>query len=64
MNRRLIQVVFQFILFSYINPSFTKGGQQTPKGFSSIPFDQNNLETSNLVQCNFNNIHIEGYDQI
>ena len=36
----------------------------TPKGFSLITFEQNNLETSNLAECNFNNIHIGRYDQI
>ena len=38
------------------------GGQrssQPPKGFPSINFEQNNLET-----CNFDIIHIGGYDQI
>ena len=35
----------------YFNPSFTKGGgvEPTPKGFSSITFDQNNTETSNFA---------------
>ena len=35
-----------------LNPSFTRGGgggrADPPKGFSSITFEQNDLETSNL----------------
>ena len=46
-------------------PSFTKGGSsRPPKGFSSITFEQNYLETSNFAYCNFNNINLGGYDQI
>ena len=35
----------------FFNPSFTKGEgvDPTPKGFSSITFEQNNLETSNFA---------------
>ena len=51
-----------------VNPSFTKGvggvGRADPQKFFSITFEQNNLETSNFAECNFNNIHIGGYDQI
>ena len=50
-----------------LNPSFTGGGggvEPTPKGFSSITLKKNKLETPNFAQCNFNNIHIGGYDQI
>ena len=34
-----------------------------PKGFSSITFEKNRLETPNFAQSNFNNIHIGGYNQ-
>ena len=36
-------------LVKILNPSFTKGVEPTPKVFSSITFDQNNLETSNFA---------------
>ena len=35
-----------------------------PKGFSSITFEQNKLGPPNFAKCNFNNIHIGGFDQI
>ena len=40
------------------------GGSATSKGFSSITFQQNKLETSNFAWCNFHNIQIGKYDQI
>ena len=49
-----------------LNPSLPGGGglgaSRLLKGFSSITFEQNNIETSNFAYCNFNNVHIEGYD--
>ena len=45
------RILAPFMYKVYINPSFTKGGgevEPTPKGFSSITFEQNKLETSNF----------------
>ena len=36
----------------------------TPKGFSSITFEKNKLETPHFSLCSLNNIHIGRYDQI
>ena len=50
-----IQQVFTTSYRPRLNPSFTKGGgggegrADPPKGFSSITFEQNNLETSNVA---------------
>ena len=53
-------------LMTVLNPSFTKGvgGRANPQGFSSITFKKHKLETPNFAESNFNNIPIDGVNQI
>ena len=49
------------ILIPFNNPSFTFGGEgfePTPKGFSLITFERNELETPNFTNPNIYNVYI------